>query len=263
MNWIILEPKEQTGSLNEYVLDLKKSIHIKEILKKTQYDTVKAIIPNKGRGKFLITEINNYVTGKFEFEMENFSQEIPNLPKTSISLIMPLPRPQTGKKILHLAGAFGVEDVKFLLPDSKNAQYLTSPVYKEKGIWQEVMTGMEQTGSYMIPIVKIDSYRSGRDDDKFEIESESTINIAFDPSSTLSWMENIVLYSKIEDRSFASSIEKNIRMNLFFGSESGFRENDLDNFIQKNVKIFNLGDCILRSEYAVSAVLFTLQSKRR
>lgn len=256
MNWIVLEDFEKNES-SQYLLDSNKSAHVKNILGKKMGDSIKIILPSLSRG---YSTILSFREDRILIDKPTFGERFHNLETTEYSdkmnllskvrLILPLPRPQTGKKILHLIGCFGVNQVVFLLPKSHNKQFLTSPSYKTNGIWNEIKTGMEQSGSFLIPKVQIVHLNLR------EYLEGSTVDckIALDPSMKDSFydLETFDAISQQDD----------IGIEVYFGSESGNSREDID-LLSKMCKCYTLGDTILRSEYAIANVLGILKSKGR
>jgi hypothetical protein len=160
------------------ILDLDTSRHIKNFL--PHLPQLRAVLPGEGPGIFTISNLESEnVEGKFILDGK---EKNPNLYFPSLEIWMPLPRPQTGKKIFHILGAFGVQSVHFFLPDPKNRGYLTSGLYRGltgneildsakkntqtasqnlklnpeiPDIPEDIKTGMSQTGSWIIPHLDI------------------------------------------------------------------------------------------------------------
>jgi 16S rRNA (uracil1498-N3)-methyltransferase len=248
MNWIILEESEKISEFT-YLLKSLKSDHILFILKKTIGDDIRIILPNKLQGKAkIINSDPNSVLVELIVEDNLYFDKNSILSRTSI--VLPLPRPQTGKKILHLAGCFGINDVNFLLPDSKNRQYLTSPVYSKSGLWKEIKTGMEQSGNYRIPSATL-IHKSILD---YFNSIENKNRITFDSNGIDSF------YSLKQRESFNEITLDSSNIILTFGAESGFTEKEIS-FLNINSLVLNLGSTILRTEFAVCTALGVLQSK--
>jgi RsmE family RNA methyltransferase len=244
MNWILLE-EERKIEEDTYRLSVDQSIHIRTILKKPDPGSqLRGLLPGIGQGLITIESWED-TTAIISFSLN----PVPFLNSKGLSLILPLPRPQTGKKILHLAGCFAVQNIFFYLPESKNKEYLTSPVYKPQSIKKEVRTGMEQSGSWTETKVSL-----------IQKNLKNTITLvsglplySFDPSGKERWAD--WLYKLPRTNHLAQEND----IGLVFGSESGFKPEELT-LLNEKTQIFKLGSSILRTEYAVSSVLFTLES---
>lgn len=254
MNWIILEEFEKNGS-SQYLLDSIKSNHVKNILRKKAGETIKVIIPNIIKTITKIIQISddrvlveNPLTTEFHTKLtsEDRPQEEKMLAATR--LILPLPRPQTGKKILHLIGCYGVSQVIFLLPQSHNKEFLTSPTYKDVGIWKELKNGMEQSGSYLVPEIKILPLNLKQ----FIEKNISSLKFALDPKFPDSFYNM--------DLSYQERINQNFKIDIYLGSESGNTEEDLI-LLEKYCRVYSLGNTVLRTEYAIANILGILQGK--
>lgn len=243
MNWILLDEERRLEG-NIYRLNTDQSNHILTILKKSEPGSkLRGLLPELGQGTIQIESWEENI-GIVSFSLDPSISKILN----PISLILPLPRPQTGKKILHLAGCFGVKNTIFYLPESKNKEYLTSPIYKPDSMEKEIHSGMEQSGSFIK--TKVSLLKKNL---KHTLESLDELLIySFDPSGIEIWTDWLYKspgHSPLTDKSIG----------LVFGSESGFKPEEVD-FLKDETNCFQLGSRILRTEYAVSSVLYTVDS---
>ncbi|MCC5815524.1 MAG: 16S rRNA (uracil(1498)-N(3))-methyltransferase [Leptospira sp.] len=267
MNYIVLEQEEKENNQNIYLLNKRKSIHIKNILKKTNIGSnFKSLVIGIGQGIIeLIDWEGDLARVKFSNDATN---EILEDFRHCISLFIPLPRPQTGKKLLHLCGCFGIQNLYFYA-DNHNKEYLTSPVYNDS--WKDYwLSGVEQTGSFQKLNITIAPYTPNWN--KIEtIDFSEAINYCFHPGSPESLHD---FYSRNNSSNYEtqfnseqiriSSPNKLAYTNLFLGSESGYRQNELESIGNiPNIIFLNIGKKILRTEYALSSILFYLENERR
>lgn len=235
MNWIVVYEVElnQNGLVQIYG---ERHTHIKTILKKEVGDAIQVVIPNFGNFLFKIESTKETST---TLQKEKSLPDILN--PLGIQTFFSLPRPQTGKKLLHLAGAYGVDTLYFYATDSKNKEYWTSPVYnKDTNSFLE--TGLSQTGNSRFPSV---------------IQEK-----------TLSWKQFLKLQERkvyILDREGEKSIqtltnpEEITKEILFvFGPESGWKPDDILFFQENEFPMMSLGKINLRTEFAYSALLHQL-----
>lgn len=256
MNWIILGQEEKREEENIFLLNLRKSDHIRNILKKQEPgNRLRALEIGKGRGEIEILPPDDTKSERIKVHFHRQSPDTPN-PPTSISIFMPLPRPQTGKKILHLCGAYGVSSL-LLYAHNHNKEYITSPLYKGDGWIQEWHSGLEQSGSFEdLNFQIITKSPNWKERDELQTLSSKTLNLCFHPHSreTLTSLNNSIT---------KNSNFKLEKINLFLGSESGFQERELDQLKDlPNLHFLNLGDRILRTEFALNSILFSLEDKR-
>lgn len=258
MNWIVLEQAEKLPDDKNaepvFLLQPRKSNHIRKILKKTEPgETCKAIYSGLGRGRIRILD---WVDGLALVSFQRTDSFV-DFPRAKIQLVLPLPRPQTGKKILHLAGAYGLDSVLFYSQSTKNREYFTSPVYREEEGREHWMSGQEQTGSLsevnfalsplslpdLNPIACLPTHGAYCE------------NLVFDPDAPMGLLD---YYEK------KKSALPDIR--IFLGSESGLSDKEKNYFLEKkqegSVCILKLGEEILRTEFALNAILYVLRNKK-
>lgn len=269
MNWIVLEQAEKTDRPGFYKLhpvsSSAKIQHIEKILKKTTPGTrLRALVSDLCRGHLEIIEWNSHLR-LVQFFPENSGgcEDTSPLSHPPIHLVLPLPRPQTGKKVFHLAGCFGVHSIHFYLPDSKNKEYLTSPLYKNIGLArQEILTGIEQSGSVHIPSINYLASKIPRIFSELALVPTDRIAV-FHPGGEGNWIQACQSSGWVgnTNQSCQSPDEGGFgRLFLFLGSESGFTDGEIQ-YLKEVATIYRLGDTVLRTEYALSSVLFSLKYK--
>lgn len=235
MNWIVLR-KEELDPTKTVRFSDHRHHHIKTILKKKQGDSVQVVLAEEGNYLFKILQIT---------ETETIATEEVTLEKTfdpiSIHCFFSLPRPQTAKKIFHLAGAYGVKSLSFFATETKNKEYWTSPIFNKE--WKEwIDTGLSQSGNYLLPDVHFGRYENWKEYLK-------------------SWKANVIVLDRMGINDFKNQNELNIKPkdDLFvFGSESGWKENDYHHFRENKYLTISLGKINLRTEFAFASLLYDL-----
>lgn len=235
MNWIIVREEELNAEKIVSLRD-KRHQHIKSILKKNPGDSLQVVIPNLGNFFFRIIEIHeSYSTLEREKSLQTELEPLP------IHCFFSLPRPQTAKKILHLAGAYGIQSLSFFATETKNKEYWTSPVYTKEWIdWIE--TGMSQTGNNRTPKIIFGQNQNW----KQYLES---------------WQGEVIVLDRMGDldsKTMAQSIGSEKQSLFVFGPESGWKPDDLDFFSKRNYLLYTLGRINLRTEFAFSSLLYLL-----
>ncbi len=229
MNWIPIHSSNRIAS-SVFSLGEKESFHITQILKKQAGDSVKVILVGEGTGIGLLSE------SKKEIEIQEI---FPASLTTSIHLAMPLPRPQTGKKIFHLAGAYGIEKILFFQPRSRNTDFGTSPIYRTDAETY-FLEGMSQTGQSMLPTFEM-------------LDRELNPNLWNDFSF------NFLFHtSKISFRTVCSELKpiSDKRVLFVLGPESGFYDSEVEEFEKVGFNICQLGKKMMRTEYALAQILY-------
>ncbi|TGN08194.1 RsmE family RNA methyltransferase [Leptospira ilyithenensis] len=236
MNWIVLSEEDELSS-SRYRISGEKNTHLSEILKKGSKDQIRVILPDKKKGTLILES-----TGKEEsigYFLQEEKEENPPL-FSNIETILALPRPQTGKKILHLAGVYGVPKLVFTNPYAKNKEFWTSPVYNG-GERKELESGMSQSGNIYFPKLE---YNKNPNWFKDRVSNPDRIYI-FDKTG-------------ISYESFRETIPNRLhqeKLSFCFGPESGWSESDLEIFKKLSFSIVSLGSVILRTEFAFHAFL--------
>jgi len=236
LNWIVVSRQDKI-SANVVSFTGERKNHILSILKKQIGDTLRVLIPNLHKGIYKITDINSECILCIPIELEE-TRELHSL--SQIELFFALPRPQTGKKILHLAGAYGIGKIHFIFPHSKNKEYKTSPLYLG-GETDELLGGMSQSGNLFLPEI---NYLYSMSEFLHLVKSAKTI--VFDPTGAP--------YSSMKNRLLEWD-PSSFRLQFVFGPESGFLPTELEFFQEKNIPIISLGNIILRTEYAFHGFL--------
>jgi len=228
LNWILVFPKDKARE-SVYSIRGDRHTHIHSILKKGLGDSLKLILLEKGQ-----------FWGRIEFQNQEetvVSLESPILyPANDLGLttVCILPRPQTGKKILHLAGCYGVDSL-FWIPDGKSKEYLTSPTYNQNESIKYIQEGMMQSGNFRLT--------------KIEIKRESDWITKLSPLGNIFAMDRTGQSIRKMDLSFE---EKKI---FLFGPESGWKDRHYESFKDKGIPLISLSSVNLRTEYAYAALL--------
>ncbi|TGK91604.1 RsmE family RNA methyltransferase [Leptospira brenneri] len=235
MNWILVYEKE-LNSNHLIQLTGERHLHIQTILKKNLNESIQVVIPGSGNYLFQVHSISENST-----TLEK-TESLPNVLKPlDVKIFFSLPRPQTGKKLLHLSGGYGVHSVYFFGTDSKNKEYWTSPVYG-KDLNSYLETGMSQTGNSQFPNVHAEKNASWR-------------------SFLKSWKGKVVVLDREGEtlsKDFLNLKETEEKFLFVFGPESGWKPDEILFFKESGFKILSLGKINLRTEFAYSAFLHQL-----
>ncbi|TGL99608.1 RsmE family RNA methyltransferase [Leptospira jelokensis] len=235
MNWIVVEASEISSDRTVQVAGSRHD-HIVSILKKKTNDSVLVVVPGLGNFRFQITMISNNKT---------VLEEVETLPRVleplTIHCMFSLPRPQTAKKILHLAGAYGLTSLHFFATETKNKEYWTSPVYTKD--WKDLLfTGLSQTGNDHLPSVHMRQKENWK-------------------QFLTSWMGSVHILDRegsCEMQKFPQSPSANKDTLFVFGPESGWKESDHLFFKDQSFTKISLGNINLRTEFAFSSLLYFL-----
>lgn len=177
-------------------------------------------------------------------------------PSAGVQLLVSLPRPQSLKKVLQLAGTFAVDRVVFCGGFRVEKSYFHSPVLNEARIRDELILGLEQGGSTWLPEVLVRE----RHRDLFE---EPLHTLLFSPPGA-----RFVAHPSADSRSFADRahlelLASNRFVTIAIGPEGGFGRKELESFSANGFRLLSLGSRLLRVEHAVCAALAQLDLARQ
>lgn len=175
--------------------------------------------------------------GELEFEVD--FNKVP-FKKNSVEILISVCRPQTNKKIFHIAQSLGVKEISFVKTDNIPKSYLTSKSLEKENILKECLLAMEQTGDTIMP--KVNIYNSLKDYfDKRNVNGKVCI-----VADTTCDTEKILKSEEINHDAFYV---------LAIGPESGWSESELELFSKNSFESISLGERILRVEMALSCLV--------
>jgi RsmE family RNA methyltransferase len=162
------------------------------------------------------------------------------LPLNPVVLIVAVPRPQTQKKVIHLAASLGIEAVHFVRCENTEKSYLSSKSLTPDNIRWEVVKGLEQSGDPNPPHIEVHQrFKTFIEDVAPQILSTGRAKILYDTVG-----DNLKETPNLE----ASAV-------LAFGPESGWNDFEREKFKELGFSTESLGPRILRCETAVALAL--------
>ncbi len=236
MNWIILKVSDEEKKTSLSITGAKKD-HIINILKKKEGDLLKLILPGSGKFTFQIETITgSEIKGKII--SQETEKQIHKFECTKV--FFALPRPQTGKKIFHLCGVYGMGEICFIHPKSQNKEFWTSPLYNG-GEWEEIESGLSQSGN-IFPTA-------------FSYHKQENWKEYLGPSENVFIFDGTGVPFENHREEIVTKALSRQKLNFCFGPESGWPQKDLDEFKFKNYRLVSLGSLVLRTEFAFHAFL--------
>ena len=177
-------------------------------------------------------------------ELNNFED---SLEKNNVSLVVGLSRPQTMKKVIHIAITGGVSSLDITMTKGSEKSYLQSKIYNESELQKIVIEALEQAGYTIVPKIRI--HRTFSDFVYFwDEECLKKKSVSYVCSTLKSFKRNPVI--EIAEKSYVS---------LAVGSEKGWSPRELSEFTKRNFLELSLGQRMLRVEYATSIALGMLR----
>lgn len=162
----------------------------------------------------------------------------PPPPPAPVRLAIALQRPQTFMKVLHIAVTMGVKEILFFHSFKVEKSYWQSPRIAPEAFRKELIEALEQCGDTVLP--EISFCRSFKDfaDEALPEFSAGTVMLTAHPAGTL----------PVERKAGES-------VTLIVGPEGGFTDYEITRLTGSGAKTVTLGARVLRTEYAVAALL--------
>ena len=247
MNLILIDKKEIDSDGTYIIRDKHKLKHIIEVLKPSIGKSLKTGIINGKIGDSEVIDIElNKKTSENKKIITGIKLQVPLLQKEPpehipVTLIIAMQRPKTLSKILQNATSMGVK--KFYIIETWKVEkgYWTSSILSSENIQKHLILGLEQAGDTIIPEVYIKRRFKPFVEDELPAISKNTISLVAHPYTT---------------NTLPISLKSSVT--LAIGPEGGFTDYEIQKFKDINFSPVNIGKRILRSEYAVTAVLAKL-----
>ncbi|RHX86553.1 16S rRNA (uracil(1498)-N(3))-methyltransferase [Leptospira stimsonii] len=251
MNLLICKEEWRIGNSNRFrIVDPIKVKHISEILHKRVGDRLKAGIINESLGQLLIEESNSKeILGTYK----TILKPKPRFPE--VQILLAVNRPPTVRKILELAGTWGIDGIRFFLSKNSRKEYLTSPVWKPEEIEKELIEGMEQGKNIFLPKVELD-FKNSLETILSEMETKQNVHFRF-----LLDRKGKSISRIIEEYHSKNTEYSHIRMFVAIGPESGFVKKEVDFWKGNHFESVSVSDKILRTETAVAFLLSRLEEE--
>ncbi|WP_061218637.1 16S rRNA (uracil(1498)-N(3))-methyltransferase [Leptospira weilii] len=254
MNLLICKEEWRIAKSNRFsIQDPEKIQHICNILNKREGARLKAGLIDTSLGKFILEKIeSNRIVGIYK----PILVPTPRFPE--VHILLAINRPPTVRKILQLAGTWGVSSIHFFVSRNSRREYLTSPVWNSIEIESELLKGMEQGKNIFLPKIHFD-FKNRLEtvlQEKFK-KIGFTFRFVLDRRGT-------TLPQIIEEKKSDLNFEIPSRTPQVFvaiGPESGFVRNEIDLWKRFDFKELNLSSQVLRTETAVAFLLARLEEK--
>lgn len=176
-----------------------------------------------------------------------------------VNLLLAVNRPPTVRKILQLAGTWGIASITFFLAKNSRREYLTSPVWKREEMEAELIEGMEQGKNVFFPVVKTE-FRNDTRSLLSELETERKCSQSF-----VLDRKGDSLYSVLSKNGIFTTLGPGrdidpIGSFLFvLGPESGLVPEELDFWKKRGFSGIRVSKRVLRTETALAFLLSQLE----
>ena len=234
MNLVILFEGDFTNETHA-VLKGRRAKHIIEVHRAEKGKVLKAGLLNSRMGTGLVTEISR---DSVELETE-LSAPPPQAPP--ITLVAALPRPKSFRKVLHAAVSMGVKEIYFTGSWKVEKSYWDSPVIGEGEVFNESVLALEQSRDTVMPRI---FFRK-----RFKPFLEDEV------PAIIEGADAFLAHPEAEEFCPCGVKGKTL---LAVGPEGGFTDYETNLFIEQGFQPRSLGERILRTEFAVTALLSRL-----
>jgi RsmE family RNA methyltransferase len=232
MNSLIIFPEELTGSIARISgkhLSYLRELHDLKVGRKLPVNLWKQSL---GYGEILEDKNSELIV--------SFTPGLSPLPLNPVILIVAVPRPQTQKKVIHLAASLGLAAVHFVRCENTEKSYLSSKSLSPENIQWEIVKGLEQSGDPNPPQIEVHQrFKTFIEDIAPGIISNCGSKIIFDTVP-----DNCQSARKLETPAVFA-----------FGPEAGWNDFEREKFKGLGFSAASLGPRILRCETAVALAL--------
>ena len=174
-------------------------------------------------------------------------------PKKEIIAVVAVPRPQTVKKLIHLACTLGLKQLHLIRSLNAQKSYLHSNALQQEAIQTEVRKGLEQAVDTVAPIIELHMrFRPFVEDRLSSIAAslpEPQSRLIADTHSTTSLRE---IFSAPSSSPHSTVVA--------IGAEAGWSGYEIEQFQKRGFLPVSLGDRILRVETALTVLVGGIES---
>jgi len=239
MNFLAIYPSEFNGSSKAFLIG-KRAEYAIEKHELIQGITISALIINGNHYKATVEKI----VGNREVHLKLDDLKVSLLP-IPINLIVAVPRPQTLRKVLQYSASFGVKTLNLIRTENVVKSYLTSKRLEQDAIEEDLLLGIEQSGSCYFP--KVNFYAT------FRNFLDSFSNLISYNQPYLGFIADTHEKDYVDLKTYTFQTPQDIFIAI--GPESGFNQYEVSCFSKLNFKVISLGQRIQRVETACVSLL--------
>jgi len=239
MNLVLLFPGDFTDPTHVTLTDYRAE-HIREIHRASVGKTLKMGLVNSGVGEGTITHIQGSAI-TIEVRIPDVRPETPR-----VSLILALPRPQTLKKVLETAGAFGLRKVVLVATERVQKSFFSSKLLKDKSWMKHLRLGMEQGGRTYLPEISVEPSLKPCFQNLHD-HFPGAVRLIAHPGQEASLWETPL------------ALEGSRNVVCAVGPEGGWVDQEVALFRDAGFQSIRLGDTVHRVENAVTALLAQIE----
>lgn len=218
--------------------------HVREILKTGVGDRLSIGVLNGPKGYGRVTAIDEE-----ELLVEVESLGLPSAPALTVDLICAIPRPKIVRRVLFVAGMYGLRSVRFVRANRTDKSYLQTPTLHDGGHRPYVLEGLSQGEWTRLPEISVHPlFRPFVEDELPYLPGLRTANKLLADLSTEPRLADLV--QEGASRGYYLAI----------GPEGGWVDFERGMFEAAGFRRVSLGQTNLRVEYAVAVAMGQLES---
>ncbi len=167
----------------------------------------------------------------------------PPPPPLDVMLVAALPRPKSFRKVLHAGASMGVKKFYFIASWKVEKSYWQSPFITPEAVAEELRLALEQSGDTVLPLVEFRNRFKPFVEDELPGVCKGGVLLAGHPGAV----------AKVP-----AGEARRQRVMLAVGPEGGFTPYETELLAAAGARLVSLGPRILRTEFAVAALLAQL-----
>jgi len=238
VNLILLTERDCVSEINFLVKDFRAD-HIRTVLQAQPGDSLAVGLVNGPTG---VAEVISIDKERVELRCDSWAETAD--PRPSLQLICALPRPQTVKKILFIAGMCAVKRVWFIRANRVEKSFFHSPVLTELAMQAHLLKGMSQGKQTRLPEIGIH--------ERFRAFVETTLPaILTDDPGTLRIIPTLDAEVPLSERYPRET--KSVLAAV--GPEGGWVDFEREQFTALGFQPVTLGRWVLRVEHAITTLI--------
>ena len=230
MNMLLLN-KEDFISQELVSVSGRRFTRLKEFIHIECGKQIKSGVRNESCGSAEVVEIAS------DHVKLNYRPESAPPPAPPLTLVIALQRPQTFSKVIHSAVTLGIKQIHFIHTFKVEKSYWQSSRLSAENLQEEIDLALEQAADPVEPQLFFHKRFKIFAEDQLENIAGSSIRLFGDPAGT------------------APVPLHDTPITLALGPEGGFTEYEINTFKAHNFAPISLGTRILRTEFALAALL--------
>ena len=238
MNLLLIDQNDFTAP-GKILISGRRFLQLRDVIKPQIGETIRTGIKNGNTGKATVLEFHDD-----HVVMETVLDTPPPVP-LPVTLVCAMQRPLTFKKILHGALTMGVKKIHFIHAAKVEKSYWQAAVLRDAELDLEIRLALEQCGDTVYP--------------EFEFHTRFK-PFAEDILPQLVKTSALALFGHPRATTPVPLPPENGSIILAAGPEGGFNEFENTMLEQAGLLPVTLGTRVLRSEYAVTALLAKLST---